>query len=489
MQEVFLVAKRRLVSFRPDGGGSITTWLFRTTERIVKAARRKQRLRRLFGGAGRISTASGADLAGPIPSDELESRQEIAHVYRVLDRLPERQRRVLILFELEGMSTAEIATLTGARVGTVRVWLYRARAAFLQHHEPIAAGERKIGRTDDEAQAVAGARAVVGARWRTGGAPPRTSSARTFRRIRATTEPDDAAAVRWARRAMAPPPRAVGRRVWSMAIAGLILGGGGAVAAGVAWRAVATRGRRRAPADEPAPAAATAAPHRAAATKHRRRRPPDVLPDPEVALDAATRRAAALAAVAEDGARAAAHAPDLAAAAPNRRPRRRADAPDEARLLARAFRHLRSEGDATAALAALDERERQFGAGALGTEAGLARAEALLLLGRADEALPILVGLRDPRAGLTPEVRVARAELLARARRCVEAAADFDALLAPGRAARHAGTGALRAGVVPPASSDARTGAQLDLDQYLQEYPQGRFAPAVRAALEKLRRP
>ena len=51
VQEVFLVAKRRLVSFRPDGGGSITTWLFRATERIVKATRRKQRLRRLFGVA------------------------------------------------------------------------------------------------------------------------------------------------------------------------------------------------------------------------------------------------------------------------------------------------------------------------------------------------------------------------------------------------------------------------------------------------------
>ena len=70
-------------------------------------------------------------------------RQEIARVYRVLDRLPERQRRVLILFELEGMSTAEIAALIGARVGTVRVWLYRARAAFLQHHDQIAAADRK----------------------------------------------------------------------------------------------------------------------------------------------------------------------------------------------------------------------------------------------------------------------------------------------------------------------------------------------------------
>jgi RNA polymerase sigma-70 factor, ECF subfamily len=140
VQEVFLVAKRRLVSFRTDGGGQISTWLFRTTERVVKAARRKQRLRRLFGIAreGEI-----ADVARPIPSDELERRQAIERVYFVLDKLPARQRRVLILFELEGLSTQEIATLIGARVGTVRVWLYRARAAFLQHHDDLSARDRR----------------------------------------------------------------------------------------------------------------------------------------------------------------------------------------------------------------------------------------------------------------------------------------------------------------------------------------------------------
>src|SRR5436305_11794024 len=54
VQEVFLVAKRRLVSFRSDGGGSITTWLFRATDRIVKATRRKQRLRRFFAGSAEL---------------------------------------------------------------------------------------------------------------------------------------------------------------------------------------------------------------------------------------------------------------------------------------------------------------------------------------------------------------------------------------------------------------------------------------------------
>jgi RNA polymerase sigma-70 factor (ECF subfamily) len=142
VQEVFLVAKRRLGSFRSDGGGSITTWLFRATDRIVKATRRKQRVRRFFGGSAELD-AVGADLSRPIPSDELERRQEIARVYRVLDRLPERQRRVLILFELEGMPTSDIAALIGAQVGTVRVWLYRARAAFLEQHEALAVGDKK----------------------------------------------------------------------------------------------------------------------------------------------------------------------------------------------------------------------------------------------------------------------------------------------------------------------------------------------------------
>jgi DNA-directed RNA polymerase specialized sigma24 family protein len=46
--------------------------------------------------------------------------------------LNERQRRVLVLFELEGNSIAEVAQLTRLRPGNVRVLLHRARAAFLK---------------------------------------------------------------------------------------------------------------------------------------------------------------------------------------------------------------------------------------------------------------------------------------------------------------------------------------------------------------------
>jgi RNA polymerase sigma-70 factor (ECF subfamily) len=132
VQEVFLVAQRRLTLFRAEGG-RITTWLFRTTEKVVQTARRKQRLRRwLARWSG--GPPPGLAEAGPAPGEELERRQEVESVYRVLDRMPEKLRRVLVLFELDEMSTQEIADLVGARVGTVRVWLFRARARFIELH-------------------------------------------------------------------------------------------------------------------------------------------------------------------------------------------------------------------------------------------------------------------------------------------------------------------------------------------------------------------
>ena len=134
VQDVFLVAKRRLASFA--GPGSVKTWLFRTTEKIVQGARRKQRLRRWLSRS-QEPTVPGMAAARPTPAEALESEREIGEVYRVLDRLPARQRRVLVLFELEGLTTQEIADLIGARVGTVRVWLFRARARFMEEHQRL----------------------------------------------------------------------------------------------------------------------------------------------------------------------------------------------------------------------------------------------------------------------------------------------------------------------------------------------------------------
>jgi RNA polymerase sigma-70 factor (ECF subfamily) len=132
VQEVFLVARRRLRRF--DGAAKVTTWLFRATQRIVLAARRKARLRRWLSRTP-ADLAPAAPRPRPTPLETVERDELAGVVYRLLDQLPERQRQVLILFEMEGLGAAEIAALTGARPATVRVQLHRARCKFAELYE------------------------------------------------------------------------------------------------------------------------------------------------------------------------------------------------------------------------------------------------------------------------------------------------------------------------------------------------------------------
>jgi RNA polymerase sigma-70 factor, ECF subfamily len=128
-QEVFLVANRRLPEFR--GESQLSTWLFSITAKIVANDRRRRRLRRWWV---RLSPNPGERLVASTdsPLEQLETRERRRQFYQALDALNERQRRVLVLFELEEMPIAAIAELTGMRPGNVRVLLHRARAAFLK---------------------------------------------------------------------------------------------------------------------------------------------------------------------------------------------------------------------------------------------------------------------------------------------------------------------------------------------------------------------
>ena len=127
VQEVFMVAYRRLSEFRGDA--KVSTWLFQITRRVVLGQRRRARWRRWLRG-------SAEDVAGHLatpelgPVEELERRQEAGRLYAVLDRMNEKYRMVLVLTKLEGMSTDQIAQVTGVSVVTARVWLHRARAQF-----------------------------------------------------------------------------------------------------------------------------------------------------------------------------------------------------------------------------------------------------------------------------------------------------------------------------------------------------------------------
>jgi RNA polymerase sigma-70 factor (ECF subfamily) len=127
VQEIFLVAHRRLTDFSVEA--RVRAWLFRTTAAVVRNHRRRRGWRRLFR---RDIAEVELPSEGPTPLEALEQSQALAATYRLLERLPEKHRVVLILHEVEGRSGEEIAEMMGVKVSTVWVWLHRARNRFLQ---------------------------------------------------------------------------------------------------------------------------------------------------------------------------------------------------------------------------------------------------------------------------------------------------------------------------------------------------------------------
>lgn len=155
---------------------------------------------------------------------------------------------------------------------------------------------------------------------------------------------------------------------------------------------------------------------------------------------------------------------------------------EEIRSLERALGLLRGKHDAPAALAGLDEYIARFPGGVLVREARVARIDALLMLGRADEAQQALEALPLDEHGRSTELQLIRAELRARAD-CRRAEADFTAVLA------HVRTPALEEralyGRAACRSTSGNTaGAADDLRRYVDRFPTGAHSDWARRWLK-----
>ena len=127
LQEIFEVVQQRLASFRGDA--QLGTWLYAITLRVVIAQRRKARLRRLLFAQAQTQFDLDTEPAES-PADHLMRQQATRIVYTVLEQLAERDRALLILFELENMPIARIAEIFRISDNNVAVSLHRARATL-----------------------------------------------------------------------------------------------------------------------------------------------------------------------------------------------------------------------------------------------------------------------------------------------------------------------------------------------------------------------
>jgi len=119
----------RALSQEPDNPRA---WLFRVAGNLARdearlVVRRKRHLTLLR------TDAEQAEAAGPTPAEELEATERRERLRLALERLGERDREVLLLWDA-GMSYPEIAEETGLSVGAIGTTLARARKRLVEAH-------------------------------------------------------------------------------------------------------------------------------------------------------------------------------------------------------------------------------------------------------------------------------------------------------------------------------------------------------------------
>ena len=142
VQEAFLQAFRSIGAF--EGRSALKSWLYRI---VVNTALMKLRARRsaieqpvedilpyVDRDCCRMQ-ASWAEMA--TPHEILERKEARDLVIAKMMELPDSYRIVLLLRDIEGMSTEETARALAMTEGAVKVRLHRARAAFKMLVEPV----------------------------------------------------------------------------------------------------------------------------------------------------------------------------------------------------------------------------------------------------------------------------------------------------------------------------------------------------------------
>ncbi len=136
-QETFISAHRAIKGFR---GGSLRAWLLRIATNVSLDAIRASRRRPAESLDEHMENPSFQVASSADSPEQAAIRGELAaEIQRGIQSLPEDQRVLLVLIDVQGLSYEEAAEATGVSTGTVKSRLSRARAKtrdyLLQHPE------------------------------------------------------------------------------------------------------------------------------------------------------------------------------------------------------------------------------------------------------------------------------------------------------------------------------------------------------------------
>ena len=135
VQETWLGVVRGIDRF--EGRSSLKTWLFRILVNRARTAGPRERRHVPLGVGETVDPdrfqADGQWAVPPAPwTDDVDGRLDAADVVgrvrELIDALPDGQREVVLLRDVEGLSSADACSILGVSEGNQRVLLHRGRA-------------------------------------------------------------------------------------------------------------------------------------------------------------------------------------------------------------------------------------------------------------------------------------------------------------------------------------------------------------------------
>jgi RNA polymerase sigma-70 factor (ECF subfamily) len=123
-QEVFVIASRKLAVIEP---GKEKAFLYGVAIRVAADARRANQRR---GTASDVEPDILIDSSSSSADELVDQKRARELLDAIIQRMPEDARDVFVLYELEGLTMAEIATALELAAGTVASRLRRARELF-----------------------------------------------------------------------------------------------------------------------------------------------------------------------------------------------------------------------------------------------------------------------------------------------------------------------------------------------------------------------
>lgn len=147
VQDTFVKVHENIEKYRQHA--SFSSWVFRIANNLcmdtLRKRRRKFRLFMLFDPQsereqieGHLDTSKISQIADESagPEERLDIKEAGEVVLASLKQLPDLQRTVLVLRDVEGFSYEQIAEIVGTSVGTVRSRLYYARTKMKEILDP-----------------------------------------------------------------------------------------------------------------------------------------------------------------------------------------------------------------------------------------------------------------------------------------------------------------------------------------------------------------